>query len=1007
MDADITFHDQNLPDEYWRDYNDLCRAIRNEDNSSVHRLISQGVRVNAEYQEVVSRTPLHLAVISRSPETIKLLLDRGADIGAKDWNFDTPLTLAAKMENRYIVDMLLSDDVKNQENEECFSHLHIACMMGRTDIVKKLVLDDHGENINKTVKVCSIFWPGYTPLHFATRYGFVETVKCLLNLGADMMIADSRKLTPLHLAHLQENEKIIDLLLNAHKNEFKNPVSELGLSHFHIACTRNDMSVIEHFLELGEFGLEVDDEVRGDEEVGPWHSFRPICFAIYHGWSRVIKRLIEAGAYLGYDISPCLLNYTFLEKKDEIYKLIITGRPALASGYNEHEIITSLHLACIQNDMESINSAIDEMDTSPLDLNAPIRMGLTILHIAARYNCERAVEFLLNLGADFLAQDTKGETPLHVAFRYRYDEVFQLIIKRVNSDSKNLCDSSGLSIFHLLCTTDQTTIIEKFLQDGVDINAQVNNQSAWAGFTALHFACQFQQIEVVTLLLRYGPDIRIKTEMNLSPLDLVMRNLSSKSLSEKDEAFLFLIMNVLQFSIENSGIKGISRLHAFCISPLTDLKEMQLYIQHHKNELNEISSLPVLRRYNKCTPLHFAVLSRNFAQADFLLKNGANPSIVNDEGKSPFEYMLLYDRSSDFPNRVKNYFKHEEFIQNLTPNLFYVVCVAQLSNVVKYILSEASIEKTRIIDLLNHRDDLNRTPLHSIARESKSASKTEIVHLLLENGANVHAQDCQLDTPLHAACKSNDFDVINLLLEYGSDVDAQNVYGETPLHVLFGWATVDDKHVLELLLDNGCDIEAVNECGITCLDIWTREIGVPMDDETLARVQDCIITCLKQEKKLELMKSMANKNSFCPASDACSSLKRRYLNGSWSQETIFINNCIKELELMKAVNVSQCTTLLDILCKNPDDLLSLCENVKLQKMLDTRSFLRRYPIYGSLIKSQVKKGRMRRKLFIESRKSFNNLVGVDLPQFCSESIFQYLSNEDLRNIILLGDEQRA
>ena len=59
----------------------LYIAIRNNDEDAVLKFINQGADVNTVYQ---LKTPLHVAVLSRNPEIVKILLNAGAKKDVKD-----------------------------------------------------------------------------------------------------------------------------------------------------------------------------------------------------------------------------------------------------------------------------------------------------------------------------------------------------------------------------------------------------------------------------------------------------------------------------------------------------------------------------------------------------------------------------------------------------------------------------------------------------------------------------------------------------------------------------------------------------------------------------------------------------------------------------------------------------------------------------------------------------------------------------------------------------------
>src|SRR5204862_2970704 len=86
----------------------------------------------------------------------------------------------------------------------------------------------------------------------------------------------------------------------------------------------------------------------------------------------------------------------------------------------------------------------------------------------------------------------------------------------------------------------------------------------------------------------------------------------------------------------------------------------------------------------------------------------------------------------------------------------------------------------------NHR---RSTPLHYAADGFISGPawdakrQVEIIRCLLDNGADIHAQDKNGATPLHRAVRTRCAAAVNCLLNAGSDATLRNKPGSTPFHL--------------------------------------------------------------------------------------------------------------------------------------------------------------------------------------------------------------------------------
>lgn len=99
---------------------------------------------------------------------------------------------------------------------------------------------------------------------------------------------------------------------------------------------------------------------------------------------------------------------------------------------------------------------------------------------------------------------------------------------------------------------------------------------------------------------------------------------------------------------------------------------------------------------------------------------------------------------------------------------------------------------------INAQDEDGNTPLHLASLDGA----TELVSFLIEKGAQVNSKNKNGDTPLHLAVRAGKTEIASLLVECGADVNAQDEDGDTPLDdALCKGAT----QLASLLIEKGAD----------------------------------------------------------------------------------------------------------------------------------------------------------------------------------------------------------
>ncbi len=194
------------------------------------------------------------------------------------------------------------------------------------------------------------------------------------------------------------------------------------------------------------------------------------------------------------------------------------------------------------------------------------------------------------------------------------------------------------------------------------------------------------------------------------------------------------------------------------------------------------------------SPLH---LAQKADVADFLLKNGAAIDVQDLSGSTPLHVAASKDDLLSVKFLVDN--KADVNVQNMkgeTP-----LHLARKAYVADFLLKNGAT-----IDV---QDNLGSTQLH-VAAPSDSLP---LVECLVNNMADINAQNLKVETPLYLACKA---EVAKFLLKRRATIDVGDIFGSTPLHVA---ASKDDLLLVQCLADNKADVNAQNMKGETPLHL--------------------------------------------------------------------------------------------------------------------------------------------------------------------------------------------
>jgi len=237
-----------------------------------------------------------------------------------------------------------------------------------------------------------------TPLHEAARRGNLETMKSLIETGADMNAQDSRGWTPLHVAVGTGRWEIAEYLLA--NDADANVQSHNGRTPLHLAAEWGEDDVLELLLTH-----DADIEVRMHEgrtalhAAAEWGQASKAALLVAHG--------ADVEARTVYGNTPLLCSLDFREPNVATLLLASGADPCASNDAND----AGLHYATD----DVLIPVAEQLIVAGLDVNVANDAGETPLYGAARDGALQIVELLLVHGADPHATKPDGRTSLHAA----------------------------------------------------------------------------------------------------------------------------------------------------------------------------------------------------------------------------------------------------------------------------------------------------------------------------------------------------------------------------------------------------------------------------------------------------------------------------------------------------------------------------------------------------------------------------------------------------------------
>ncbi|XP_046462731.1 uncharacterized protein LOC124208913 [Daphnia pulex] len=486
----------------------------------------------------------------------------------------TPLQFAIRLDKTNMVKHLLKDPINADPTTRDSKFGWNALHVAVTYTLKTEIIDlllAHPK-----VNVDDVDGDGLAALHRAALVSNVIAVKKLLEKGANPNIGDKWGYSPLHVAaSFGKRTEIIDLILQA-QNHVDDDKAPDGSTALHYAAMESNEITAEHLIEKG-----ADLYCRNNNGDTPLH-------------------VAVAGAK---DMQIIDFFLRKMKDKDMLYQYIKAGK-LLYHAYSNKNLLGAeiaarlkaidriqkpqswadkiLEVGLLRRRVfaKCVKLLLEFFKEKEVTNSSSCFTPLDRLQIENAKNDQEIDENLKEGKFDINSRDQNGDTPLFWAIRANKVEKVKILLERGADPTK--LNNEGLTPFQVAVTQNKHSEILDLLLEDEDVDI---NDGGISGYTLLHWAMATSNVTVVDFLLSRGANPNVAGQNGATPLHMA----------------------------------------AYCADK-TDV--LDLILKTKQVDINR-------RDKNGQTALHYAVRGYRVDNVGYLLENGANPAIRDENGYTP------------------------------------------------------------------------------------------------------------------------------------------------------------------------------------------------------------------------------------------------------------------------------------------------------------------------------------------------------------------------------------
>ena len=393
------------------------------------------------------------------------------------------------------------------------------------------------------------------------------------------------------------------------------------------------------------------------------------------------------------------------------------------------------------------------IQNSPDLVNAPNGQSGTLLCVAAQKGQLRVAQFLLEHGAD-----VQRGYPLTLAAGGGHKAMVELLLK--NGAQVNAAEGDSQTALHRAAMHGYVSVTEALLTAKADVNVQAEN-----GRTPLTVAVENGVVPVAATLLAHGadPNIICRPRQNYGTDRRSTGAPLHFAVARGDEAMVALLLT------NGADLKLRSPLgeSPLDIAAIVGKPGIVRQLLAAGADVNAAGNPQVSQ-----TPLHLAAAGGYREAVALLLEHGANPNVtahISRNGATP----LMTAAAQGNSESVSLLLKHKAD-PNLTDQNGDIALLFAIRNpspdTVRALLAGGA-----------NPDAQTARGFPMLVAATADTENKEILAALIDAKANVNATDPEGKTALHWAAERNRKDLIELLVKAGAAVNLRTKGGVTPL----------------------------------------------------------------------------------------------------------------------------------------------------------------------------------------------------------------------------------